>query len=128
MKGKHVISFPYQTGTNRSAGVKACFDEKLFTKKDLQAKHPQERGLVGRIGAVRAKNKQADLAFVVPYFPPELSGAIGIYQRMVKWINKYIDSLATRTIPIICCDGNCRLGDFFVTDYHVLKKHVDWSM
>lgn len=68
--------------------------------------------------AVRVKQATSlDMCVISAYFAPSSRESHNIYVKLLKWVDKVISALPSRTVLVLLCDANVRIGRAQVADH-----------
>eukprot|EP00929_Paragymnodinium_shiwhaense_P030476 TRINITY_DN17270_c0_g1_i1.p1 TRINITY_DN17270_c0_g1~~TRINITY_DN17270_c0_g1_i1.p1 ORF type:complete len:373 (-),score=98.15 TRINITY_DN17270_c0_g1_i1:437-1555(-) len=105
--------FGYRLKQQHHAGVSISFKCYGAAEPPIKELYTAETKplLQGRFGAVRVKSKACDVVFVSLYLPP-FSSILNkkIHEELLLFLDGFLSKLPARTLPLIACDANCRLG------------------
>ena len=112
--GYFKFKFGYGPKSNKHAGCAIYFKKGVFHTSGFKAvAYPDDAQLLGRLGAVRYKDRanSTDINIVAAYLPPEgAKGTRKIYEKAVNWLHHHLDRLPHRVLPVVGTDANCKLG------------------
>ena len=111
--GYHRIVAGYGKKGNRHAGVSLSLKSKHYSLNTIHAMDwPKDPRLAGRGLAVRVRQRSSDLTHVCLYLPPCTGSdeTLKVANDLLKWARQLLQSLPSRSLPILYMDANARLG------------------
>ena len=103
-------------GTNKTAGCRIVFRNSLFPQKCVTKVCPAPPAIAGRGGLVRLRSKRYDITVLATYAPPisgskqQVAKATKTARQVNAWTQEQLDTLPTRTLPLVGGDFNSGVG------------------
>eukprot|EP00929_Paragymnodinium_shiwhaense_P056482 TRINITY_DN28260_c0_g2_i1.p1 TRINITY_DN28260_c0_g2~~TRINITY_DN28260_c0_g2_i1.p1 ORF type:complete len:541 (+),score=33.54 TRINITY_DN28260_c0_g2_i1:83-1705(+) len=109
----HVIDFGHHSGSQHSkhSGLSLALRADCFSTRNIVSiAAPRDDELRGRAAAVRVKQGNTDITFLLGHLPASFASNAQLYNRVLEYLKGVIYSLPVRTIPILLADANAHVG------------------
>ncbi len=111
----NVISFGHPKGGNKCTGTAVAFSDKIGDISNVLSVSFPKGTAEGRRGAVRVCRGLFDVCVVTAYFPVKRSGKerLGFeaeVRGLIDWLQRLLDELPQRCVPLVGLDLNDRFG------------------